>query len=231
MTSRSEELIRRRVRSPRSAAVAGVIFSVLMIAVMLVTGRMVAERASDVNREWLESWSGTATFSITIVPFIGIAFLWFTGVVREHLGNREDRFFSTIFLGSSIILVAMLFIWGATIGATFSILGSTAATTVDDDIFAFGFSFMNQIIGNYALRMAGVYMFSIGTIWTRSGVMPRWLSVLTFVVAVGFLFFASAVRVARFIFPGWVLIVSAYILILNYRMDRESDDRQSERSQ
>ena len=45
-----------------------------------------------------------------LVPFAGIAFLWFIGVVREQLGNVEDRLFSTVFLGSGLLFLAMLFI-------------------------------------------------------------------------------------------------------------------------
>jgi len=206
---------------------AGIVFSVLMFAVMIVTRGFTSERASQVTGSLLELWTGVARFAITLIPFIGIALLWFTGVVREHLGEQEDRFFSTIFFGSSIILIVMLFIWGATMGASFSIVNSAVGRTVDNDIFIFGFTFMNQIIGNYALRIAGIYMFSIGTIWTKSRAMPRWLSILTFVVAAGFLFFANSVREARFIFPGWVLIVSVYILILNYRRERDTGQQGS----
>ena len=227
MTTENVERIRQEIRSPRSAAVAGIVFSVLMFAVMIATRAFTLERASQVTGNLLELWTGVASFAITIIPFIGIALLWFTGVVREHLGEQEDRFFSTIFFGSSIILIVMLFIWGATMGASFSIINSAVGKTVDNDIFIFGFTFMNQIIGNYALRIAGIYMFSIGTIWTKSRAMPRWLSILTFVVAAGFLFFANSVREARFIFPGWVLIVSVYILILNYRRKRDAGQQGS----
>jgi len=222
MTRDNAERIRKNIRSPRSAAVAGIVFSVLMFAVMIVTGGLTSERASQATGDLLELWTDAARFAITLIPFIGIALLWFTGVVREHLGEKEDRFFSTIFFGSSIILVAILFVWGATMGASFSILNSAAGRSVENDIFVFGFSFMNQIISNYALRIAGVYMFSIGTIWTKSRAMPRWLTILTFIVATGFLFFANSVKEARFIFPGWVFIVSAYILLLNYRLDRQT---------
>jgi len=223
MTTANSERIRQEIRSPRSAAVAGIVFSVLLFAVMIVTRGLTSERVSELTSERLELWTGAARFAIATVPFIGIALLWFTGVIREHLGEREDRFFSTIFFGSSIILVVMFFVWGATIGASFSILNSAAGRTVNNDIFIFGFTFMNQIIGNYTLRMAGIYMFSIGTIWTKSGAMPRWLTILTYLVAAGFLFFANAVKEARFIFPGWVLIVSVYVLILNYRAKEETD--------
>jgi hypothetical protein len=231
MTSANEERIRQEIRSPRSAALAGIVFSVLMFVVMIVTRGFTAERAGQITGDLLELWTGAARFAIAIIPFIGIALLWFTGVVREHLGEQEDRFFSTIFFGSSIILIAMLFIWGATMGASFNIVNSAAGRTVNNDIFIFGFTFMNQIIGNYALRIAGVYMFSIGTIWTKSRAMPRWLSILTFVVAAGFLLFANSVREAQFIFPGWVFVVSVYILVLNYRLDTEGSIGEDSRTQ
>ena len=79
---------------------------------------------------------------------------------------------------------------------------------------------MNEIIGNYALRIAGVYMLSIGTLWTRTGSMPRWLTIITYLLAAGFLFFASAIREVRFVFPAWVMLISVYVLILNHRLSK-----------
>jgi hypothetical protein len=95
-----------------------------------------------------------------------------------------------------------------------------------NDIYVFGFVLMNEIIGNYALRIAGVYMTAIGTLWTKTRVMPRWLIIITYILALGFLVAAERVREARFIFPAWVLVVSVYILILNYRRthDQEVED-------
>jgi len=43
------------------------------------------------------------------LPFAGIAFLWFIGVLRDRLGELEDRFFATVFLGSGLLFLAMLF--------------------------------------------------------------------------------------------------------------------------
>ncbi len=223
MDEENVRLIRQQIRSPRSAAVAGILYSILMITGMLLTANMVSDIPADIDREWLEKWSGTSSLVVTIVPFAGLAFLWFTGVIRDRLGDREDRFFATIFLGSGIIFVVMLFIWGATVGAIFGTFTVTADLATDNNIFVFGFAFMNEIIGNYALRMAGAFMMSIGAIWTRTGLMPRWLSIVTFIVALGFLLFAGKVREARFIFPGWVFVVSVYILIVNYRRSHEED--------
>jgi hypothetical protein len=93
----------------------------------------------------------------------------------------------------------------------------TAAGSIDNRIFIFSFALMNEIIGNYALRMAGVYMTAINSLWSKTGLMPRWLIIGTYILALGFLLAAERFREARFLFPIWVLVVSVYILILNYR--------------
>ncbi len=219
-------LIRREVRSPRSAALAGIVFSLLMIASMILLYRSVTASLADIDREWLESWSGAASVVLVLVPFAGIAFLWFTGVMRDLMGNLEDKFFSTIFLGSGIILVVMMYVWAATVGTIFGTYALAAEVPIDKDVYLYGLVFMNQIIGNYFQRMAAVYMLSIGSLWTRTKVVPRWLTIVTYILGLGFLLFAGILREARFLFPAWVLVVSVYILILNYRRthDQEGTD-------
>jgi len=214
-------LIRREVRSPRSAALAGIVFSLLMIVSMILLHRSVTASLADIDREWLESWSGPASVVLVLVPFAGIAFLWFTGVMRDLMGDLEDRFFSTIFLGSGIILVVMMYVWAAIVGTVFGTYALASEAPIDKDVYLFGLVFMNQIIGNYFLRMAAVYMLSIGSLWTRTKVVPRWLIIVTFVVGLGFLLFAGGLREARFLFPIWVLLVSVYTLIMNYRRTHE----------
>lgn len=221
MSEGNEVLIRRRLRSPRSAALAGILYSLLTVISMVLLSNLVTDAPADLTSDQLETWSRSASLVLVLVPFAGIAFLWFTGVIRERIGDREDRFFATIYFGSAIALVVMTFIWAATIGAIFGTLALAADGLIDNDIYIFGFAFMNQIIGNYVVRMAGVYMLSIGSVWMRAEVMPRWLTIITFIVALGFLFFASEIREARFIFPAWVFLVSVYLLILNYRRSNE----------
>ena len=212
--------IRKRVRSPRSAALAGIIFSVLLVASMLLISGLAQSSPTEVDREWLESRINSTTLALGLIPFAGIAFFWFTGVIRDHIGDREDRFFATVFLGSGISFVVLLFVWAAVIGAVFGTFSLASNLVSDNDIYIFGFMFMNEILGNYLLRIAGVYMLSIATIWTRGEVVPRWLTIITYVVALAYLFFASVVREARFIFPGWVFLTSIYILITNRGLDR-----------
>lgn len=210
-------IIRKELRSMRSAAFAGIAYSLLMIIGMSLTAKIATIRLENITRETLESWSGIASVVITLVPFAGIAFLWFTGVIRDRLGEQEDRFFSTIFFGSGIIQVLLLYLWGAVFGAIMLTRAMAAFGAVNNYMVYFGFALMNEIIGNYGLRMAGVYMTAIGSLWARTHLMPRWLIVITYILATGFLVAAERIREARFIFPVWVFGVSVYVLVQNYR--------------
>ena len=214
-------ITQKQIRSPRSAGFAGVLFALMQIGGMIVINSI--EKPLEFSREWISSWSGPSTVVLFLVPFSGIAFLWFTGVMRDLIGDREDRFFGTVFLGSGLLYVGLMFVWAAMFGAIFRSLVIAPNLLEDNDIFIFGFAFMNEIIGNYLVRMAGVYMLSTGTIWIRSGVAPIWLIILTYVLAFSFLFFFGRIGEIRYVFPAWVLVVSVYILVVNYRRKHEID--------
>lgn len=76
---------------------------------------------------------------------------------------------------------------------------------------------MSQIFNVYALRMAAVFLISQATLWVRTGVMPRWMALLTYAVAVVLLFVVTQASWAILVFPGWVFLVSAYILATHLR--------------
>src|SRR3984957_16021408 len=104
------------LRTPRAAAFAGIIFSMLWIAVF---GLMRLSVPFDPFEEgaWLTGDTRYVALATNLVPFAGIAFLWFVGVLRDRLGAREDQFFATVFLGSGFLLLAMLFVAAAVVGA------------------------------------------------------------------------------------------------------------------
>ena len=101
----------RALRTPRSAAVAGIAFSVLFTVALVLVRTVVPSDPSDAG-EWLSDGSrrDAVLFALGLVPFAGIAFLWFVGVLRDRVGDAEDRFFATVFLGSGLLFVAMLFV-------------------------------------------------------------------------------------------------------------------------
>ena len=212
----------RRIRSPRSAAIAGILFALMHIATLLLITKV--REPVDFSLEWLDELSKTASIVLLFVVFSGIAFLWFTGVIRDLIGEREDHFFATIFFGSGILYVALGFVWAAIFGAILGIYTKSSHPLADNDIYVFGFAIMTEILNNYLIRMAGVYMISINSLWARAKIVPRWIIIITYLLALAFIFLASRLTLARYLFPAWVLLVSVYILILNYRKNEDQAD-------
>ena len=69
----------------------------------------------------------------------------------------------------------------------------------------------------YAIRMAGVFMLSLGTIWARTGTMPRVFVLVTYALAVLLLLVITLSLWVIMIFPLWVLAISIYILVVSMR--------------
>ena len=212
MSQSDDHLTLRPLRTPRAASIAGIIFSVLLSTILILDRVLIQIDSSEV---WPETGAKAAALALALVPFAGIAFLWFIGVVRDHLGHLEDQFFSTIYFGSGLLFLAMLFVWAAIAGSILTRFDPDAETLIDLSTYAFGWMFMDEIISIYALRMAGVFVASLGMVWNSTGAMPRWLAIITIVVALGLLVgvgFISFFWWVRLSFPAWVFLVSIYIL-------------------
>jgi hypothetical protein len=87
----------------------------------------------------------------------------------------------------------------------------------DSSTYAYARQMIAQIFSVYALRMAAIFQISQATLWLRTGVMPRWMALLTFPVALVLLFTFTQAQWVILVFPGWVLLVSLYILIVSLR--------------
>jgi hypothetical protein len=165
----------------------------------------------------LEDQAENITLGLSFLPFAGIAFLWFLGVIRDRLGHLEDQFFSTLFLGSGLLYL------GLTLAAAAIAGGMLSAYAISPDSFTTGGAHIlartisNRITTVYAIRMAGMFMFVLGTIWVRTQVMPRWLALITYGLALVLMISVGFSHWVTLIFPAWVFLISVYILILNYR--------------
>ena len=97
----------RALRTPRAAAVAGIVFAVLFaLSIGLMRLAIPEGIAGPGGTAWLQNGGGGVSLALTLVPFAGIAFLWFVGVIRNRLGRMEDQFFSTVFYGSGLLFLA-----------------------------------------------------------------------------------------------------------------------------
>ena len=143
------------------------------------------------------------------MPFAGIAFLWFIGVVREQLGEVEDRLFSTVFMGSGLLFLAMLFVGAAT---SASLMEMFAGADVNAEVFAYGGMSAGALLR--AMRMAAVFTISVSTVGRRTSGLPRWVSYLGYLVALVLLVAAANQQWTQLVFPAWVLLVSVVILVV-----------------
>lgn len=217
MAEQRNHITQANLRTPRSAAIAGIIFSVLLIGLIVMMQLSLPADPADVNVEWLEEYAAAASLGLGLLTVAGIAFLWFMGVARDLLGYLEDQFLSTVSLGSGLLFLAMLFVWAAVGSAMLVSYASDGAALAGSGVYRFGRTLMVQISGVYALRMAGVYAFSSATIWFRTGVLPRWLASVTWGVALVLWVFASFFWWVQLVFPAWVFLVSIYVLMTSER--------------
>jgi hypothetical protein len=222
MTHETLELRRAQLKSPRAAAVAGIAFALLFsVSVVLIRLSVPDLRTADEPAGgwpvWLATHAPRVSLALTLMPFAGITFLWFVGVVRDRIGALEDQLFATVFLGSGLLFVAMVFTAAAVAGGVIAGSGGAGPSPLDRSWLDFGRSVTYTIMNTYAVRMAGVFMMSLGTIGVRTGVMPRALVLLTYGLAVVLLLAIEVTPWLILVFPGWVLAISVFILVHSLR--------------
>lgn len=227
MAKATTDLTRRRLKTPRAAALAGIIFAVLMITAHVLIRLSVPTDISDTGA-WLSGQARTVSLALSMVPFAGIAFLWFMGVVRDRLGHLEDQLFSTVFFGSGLLYLSLTFVAAALAGSLLADDTLRARNAAGAITYSFGRLAVYQISNIYALRMSGVFMISLGTIWLRTGTMPRWLVFITYALALLLLVSINLSVWFTLIFPAWVFVISIFILVGNLRHRSTSIESSSE---
>ncbi|RJP34566.1 MAG: hypothetical protein C4536_02540 [Actinobacteria bacterium] len=217
-----ESMIAKGLRTPRAAAIAGIMFSVLIGVSVVLLKLALPPDPTEAGRWLSDGGSRTAVVvAINLVPFAGIAFLWFIGVIRDRMGEREDKFFATVFLGSGLLFVALLF--AATAMAFGMLAGFDAApsTAAEIEVWDFGSQATLALLNVFAMRMAAVFVISTCTIALRTAVIHRWLSYIGLAIAILMLVAVGFVPFVNVLFPLWIFVVSLEILIKNLRGGRE----------
>jgi hypothetical protein len=208
------DFISAHLRAPRAAAIAGIIFSVLMIGSLWLLRLSVSADPLEAG-EWLASDAERVVVAVNLVPFSGIAFIWFSGVLRDRLGKLEDQFFATVFLGSGLLFLGMMFVAAASVGGLIIAYSVQPKALFESGTFSFARASTCNIMQIYAVKMAAVFMVSSSTLALRTRCIARWLALLGYASAVFLLLGGDYFSSAVFVFPVWVLLVSGYILIDN----------------
>jgi hypothetical protein len=209
-------LVGMHLRTPRAAAVAGIVFSILLITSLWLLRISVPTDVSDIG-PWLQASTDREILALNLVPFAGVAFMWFLGVLRDRLGAKEDKFFATVFLGSGLMFLGMMFIAAAVGNGLIRAYAATPNSQFNDSTFIFARAFSYGIMHIYAFKMAAVFMITTSTLVIRTRVTAQWIAWLGYASAAFLLIGSGYLDWAVFVFPGWVLLISSHILLDNMR--------------
>jgi len=211
-----DEITPRAIETPRAAGVAGVLFALLFAFTVILLRRVVPSDPHAAGA-WLTNASSRheIVFALSLVPFCGILFLWFMGAVRARVGDAEDKFLATVFMGSGLLFVAMIFVFSAMFAALIGVVGLHHGTP-PLDIWQLGRETTFNLAAVYAVKMGAVFMMASSTIALRLRIFNRAVVILGYACALALLFASSAVPWMQLVFPLWVLLVSVNILIVSY---------------
>jgi hypothetical protein len=200
----------KAIRQPKAAAVAGLVFGLILTTVLLLLQSVAPQTTSELG-SWAEDQNrrDSVVIALALIPFAGIAFLWFVAVVRSELGRLGDRFFETVFLGSGLLFVAMLFGAAAVLSALLSLVdaGFPLAPGAEADAWALA----SALLGQFGARMAAVFALTVSTAGRRAGTLPRAVAALGYVCGILLLLTPPLPRWAQF-FPLWVITLSLVVL-------------------
>lgn len=210
-------LTREHLKTPKAAAIAGIVFSILL-ALMFWLFRSSVPADPLERGEWIATSAATAALGLNLIPFAGIAFLWFIGVLRDRLGSMEDRFFATVFFGSALLFLAMLFVAAAVVGAVILVASTMRPDEmINSATFKLARAAAYIIANVYAIKMAGVFMISTSTVVIYTRIVPRWIAALGYVLALFLLVGSYYVSWSFIVMPVWIVLISVHILVDNLR--------------
>ena len=204
------------LRSIEAAAVAGLVFAVLsfIASVLLTSAPDLSVSDAEITAWYTDAAnrrSLTAGLSLSIVA--AISFLWFVAVIRRRVGDREDRFFATVFLGSGILLTAVMLV-GAAALASAAVTVDLAGGRVPDASFLAGMNGLGKsLVLIVLLRLQAVFMASTSTLALRTSAFGRWISYLGYCLALVIFFMPTVSEPVGLAFPVWVGVLSIALLV------------------
>ncbi len=195
----------------QAAGAAGLVFAALFTAAFVLLRTDAPPAGAAAFAEWWAASRDRITAGTYLVPFAGMAFIWFVAAVRRRIGHAEGLFFATVFLGSALIFISMTFATGAAAGAIL------AASSLENPaqmqaVAAVGHALGYALFFGFAVKMAAMFMLSVASIGRGSDALPRWLVILTITLGVASLVGNTFIEVIALVFPAWVVLVSLMLI-------------------
>ncbi len=149
-----------------------------------------------------------------VMPFAGIAFIWFIVALRLWISGsdrREDALLSSVQLVSGILYTGLFLVSAA---ASAAIAAATEFTDADiDPTFARHFNqYGDTILFVFAMRMAAIFVFTTSTMARHAKILPTWFLVVGYAVGLFLLLSACFYRWLTLVFPVWLLCLTVLLM-------------------
>ncbi len=204
------------MRSVEAAAVAGIVYSLLTMfslvqmarfpSLSLPEAELTAWFDDPEHRAWLIAGLGSASVA-------AIAFLWFIGVIRRRLGDREDQFFATVFFGSGVGYVAVSLVGSAAVASPAVATTVLDAAEVSPASASLAGGLGAALLLVVAPRLQAAFIFTTSTVFLRSRVLPSWVAVAGYIIGSAMFIAPIVWRSLGLAFPVWVAVVSVMLLL------------------
>src|SRR5262245_26072638 len=149
-----------------------------------------------------------------LMPFAGIAFLWFIVALRQwiRLGSRRmNELFSNVQLVSGVVFIA-LFLASAAAESTTAASVEFQSAPIDPASARLMPTLGRTMLLVLAMRMAAIFVFSTTTIARHSGVLPRWFIWSGYLVGVFLLLSITLSPLLIIVFPAWVIVLCLLLI-------------------
>jgi hypothetical protein len=200
-------------RAAMVTAAVGIVFAVLFILTFLIVATVPDDAVVVVAGDDAALTRRLAVAGLYIMPFAGIAFIWFVVSLRTWIAASAvgiDILISSVQLVSGIVFVAMFFAAGAcwaAIPAAVEIEGEPVPALVselpklgDTLLFVFG------------MRMAAMFIFTTSTLAMKHRILPRWFIWLGYAIGLFLLLSVSFAEWLVMVFPAWTLVLSILLM-------------------
>jgi len=202
------------MRSVEAAAVAGLLHaSFSLVATNLLLSAPDPSDGAAVLAAWYSDEGNQRSLiaAVNLLTISSIMFLWFVAVIRRRVGDRENRFFGTVFLGSALLLTGAWLTAGVLYAAPaiavqrFDVVPDSGAIAMTQ---ASGLTMVSVV----ATRLEAVFIISTTTVGRLSQAFQRWLVVAGYVVGLTLLLMPVPNAVLTWVFPVWVATMSVTLL-------------------
>lgn len=210
---------RQLQNAARFTAIAGIVYAVLFItSLWLLTD---TPRQGSTDQEIIAFYNSDKLRTVSLValylmPFSGIAFLWFIVSLRmwitTRVESRVNMLFSNVQLVSGIVFLALLFSAAAALSMT-SIAMDVGGHELNPAMAREFPPFGGALFYVFATRMAAMFVFTTTNIGRSSKIIPGWFVVAGLLVGITMLLTASFNRALILVFPIWVFTLCVLILI------------------